>query len=114
MNPQEFLEHEGLDVEPSLKRSSNLSVDRLIVSVMSDQNVVDKTQDQKRGSGRLLDEQVFVEARLFEAKTEEKASQRLGPQPATTPETIESTVELEYRSRRTLTPGGGRIYTGTS
>ena len=68
MDPQEFLEHEGLHVEPSLKRSSNLSVDRLIVSVMSDQNVVDKTQDQKRGSGRLLDEQVFVEARLFEAK----------------------------------------------
>ena len=79
MDPQEFLEHEGLHVEPSLKRSSNLSVDRLIVSVMSDQNVIDKTQDQKRGSSRLLDVQVLVEARLLEAETEEKASQRLGP-----------------------------------
>ena len=53
----------------------------------------------------VLDVQVLVEARLFEAKTEEKASQRLGPQPATTPETIESTVELEYRSRRDVDPG---------
>ena len=79
MDPQEFLEHEGLHVEPSLKRSSNLSVDRLIVSVMSDQNVVDKTQDQKRGSGRLLDVQVLIKARLLETETEEKASQRLGP-----------------------------------
>jgi hypothetical protein len=42
MSPQEFLEHEGLDAEHSLERSSDLSVDRPIVSVMSDQDVIDK------------------------------------------------------------------------
>ena len=114
MNPQEFLEHEGLDVEPSLKRSSNFCVDRLIISVMGDQDVVDKTQDQKRGSGRLLDVQVLIKARLLETETEEKASQRLGPQPAATSEAVESTVELECRSGRDIDTGGGRIYTGTS
>jgi hypothetical protein len=41
MSPQEFLEHEGLDAH-SLERISDLSVDRPIVSVMSDQDVIDK------------------------------------------------------------------------
>ena len=42
MSPQEFIEHEGLDAEHSLERSSDLSADRPIVSVRSDQDVIDK------------------------------------------------------------------------